>query len=309
MAIIISDYEKQGWQELSRYSSQEWKDLEHAAKYGNSMEVVQEDRIDLRWLGVDEMNGYITVAREARATKGMLFIWDKANGKNFRQFKVNLAGNEWRSLYDELRTHQGVETKRYFAWMQMTHGGTYDMVNDPQAQPLYNAEELLYRALSGGQGSRFITRRKSRKTANEGIKETDMGYAMSMAEVDDLVHEVKEQYELPPFDMTQTPDIGTSLNTVASCRYKSSLLFERSIKQFTFYYNPMLVVTRQTVLHELAHAVEANDFGRTAHGPTFVLIYAELLARYTGGQVSFKEAIALFRGQGLIVANEAWADL
>lgn len=237
-----------------------------------------------------------------------VYLAAMGNGKRshidraIRAFRVH--DDMLENTVQQLLRNQGVLDSEYDRVYAVTHAFRYSTNIDPQKDGLYRAEDLLPRAhYNFMQTSRV----KIRDTLNERfkLKETDPGFAMSQAEAITFGEKVLEDYGL---DDIRLEGGNLSPTAAASCQVidnNRNVMFGRNYK-LRIGFSESLPICRGIILHEIAHAVEIREFGGFGHGPMFVLMYCELLAKYTS--LNFAETYDHFVSHDLQVANAIYSD-
>lgn len=236
---------------------------------------------------------------------GSLNLSQQTGSKNkvLRAFQVN------KSLLDftiqQLLQNKGVLGKEAEKISTATDEFKYSPILDVQKEALYERENRLPGA------STYTTMRYRSKidianfNAQNHMRVSDPGYALTTAEATELAEEIIDEYGLSHCRVALSQSMS-SATAVAACRaIKPRLRLFDSIGKLEIMLHSYLPILRGILLHEFAHAIDVREFGTMSHGPTFVLLYAELLAKYTN--LNFKDTLAFF-SKDLRVANPVYSD-
>lgn len=204
----------------------------------------------------------------------------------------------------QLLKNKGVLDKEYEMARVVTHNFLYSFELDPQAQKLYSAEDAFpcSAARSMSRFNRNIIRDKV--NADLDLRPRDHGYIMSPRDAMLFGEEVLEEYNVDTIRLEMAQGAATA---AAFCRIKDGnrRMFTRD-SHMSIGFSPFNPICRGIVLHEIAHALDLVEFGGFSHGPTFVLMYCELLAKHTS--IGFVHAIDHFTAMGVRVANPVHSD-
>lgn len=204
----------------------------------------------------------------------------------------------------QLIHNRGVLDVEYDRLYAVTHGFQYSINLDSQKQKLYDAEDKLpksaYHALKRN------AKYKTIQLLNEqnGMQPTDPGWAFDQRQAVMFGEMVLADYGLDEVRMSG----GTMRGAAATCSMlpgKRVMMFHRQY-QLGLHFSEYLPICRGVILHEIAHAIDAREFGGFSHGPTFVLVYCELLGKYTS--IGFEQAFDHFISYGVKVANPIYSD-
>lgn len=179
--------------------------------------------------------------------------------------------------------------------------GKYNVVDDIQASSFYDAEHSLMDGNSLRTGITSADVHNERYPTNRPEKK-----ALNPREAKELIEEVCEDYAMPMLEVGRMPHQTTGMSAVvAMCRTPKKTPFPHPTQARSILLNETLAILRSIVLHELAHAIDIYEFGAFGHGPTFIMIYCELLHTYAG--MDFEKCIKHFEARGLYVANPIYS--
>lgn len=233
--------------------------------------------------------------------------WNPDDGENktIRYVRAWQMSKDRRDgIVAQLLRNKGVLDKEVDMARVVTHNFLYSHELDSQAQKLYNAEDAFpcSAARSMSRFNRNVIREKLNEDLN--LRSRDHGYIMSPREAMLFGEEVLEEYNV---DTIRLEMAQGRQNAAAFCQIKdrSRRMFQRD-SHMVIGFSPFNPICRGIVLHEIAHSLDLIEFGGFSHGPTFVLMYCELLAKHTG--IGFVQAIDHFTAMGVRVANPVHSD-
>lgn len=203
-------------------------------------------------------------------------------------------------VIEQLRRNKGVLDSEWDRLHAVTHGFMYSTPLDVQAQALYTSESLLAKGMAYTPRRHRIAEDNNMK---QGLLPDDPAYLMTVNNAALLAEQVLLDYNILDIRCHSRRMLG---NVLASCRLlnaQDSRLFDTASK-LEIGFSADYHISRSTVLHEIAHALDKRIFGSMSHGPTFVLLYAELLGEYTS--LTFEYAFTHFH-KTLKVANPIYS--
>lgn len=193
----------------------------------------------------------------------------------------------------------------------VTNNFTYSTIKDVQKQRLYDTEDRLPNpaatSMNYSRGKRVIAEQVNNSL---NLQPTDLGYIMSKNEAAEFGEQVFEHYGIDDIRLESgvsgfTAAAQCSLRNLNSDSYFHKRLFYRDY-DMVLGFSPLVPICRGVILHEIAHALDVREYGGFCHGPTFVLLYAELIGKFTS--VNFATAFDTFVNAGLKVANPIHSD-
>lgn len=241
----------------------------------------------------------------AYALIGSINLAQQTGSKNkvLRAFQVRKSLLD--STIQQLIKNKGVLDKEVETISTATDEFRYSPLLDMQKEALYARENRLPGA------STYTTMHYRSKidianfNARHHMQVSNPGYALTPVEATELAEEIIDSYGLKHCRVVLSNSMSSAL-AVAACRAtKPRLRLFDSAGKLEIMLHSYLPILRGILLHEFAHAIDVREFGTMSHGPTFVLLYAELLAKYTN--LNFKDTLAFFN-KDLRVANPVYSD-
>lgn len=184
----------------------------------------------------------------------------------------------------------------------VTHGFKYSIQLDSQNNKLYDAEHALYRLWDPINRGRRV---KILEDLNANEEPDSPRWVFSQRDAVAFGEYVLAEYGITDIRLeggTTLPGAAAECSVIAGNR---RMYFARNCKM-RLGFHPSLPITRGAILHEISHALDLREFGGFSHGPTFVLIYCELLAKFTSLQ--FVKSFDFFVSKGLKVTNPIYSD-
>lgn len=199
-------------------------------------------------------------------------------GKSF--VRLFLIKDNVEQFLEELRRYNGYRKSEYKMGSAVTGGFSYSPFLDLQQNSFYTAENTLFdtNSIKGVTESKhgFIPEDINAKT---GQGPEDPFYVMSAAEAKRFCHEVLHNEGFDP--------IQVKLEHEPKANFAARFVIEN---RNSFWLNgdnncyigisTRIPIYRFVLLHEIAHYLDMMEFKSLSHGPTFVLVAAELYSKY-----------------------------